>query len=102
MTALQTSESEQVWLMPVFTPKPDQESALRAALGALQKVSREDPGCIEYTVFADGGRFVLVEGWERQVDLDAHNAQAHVLDFVKLTPSLLAEPFTVTPITPVG
>jgi quinol monooxygenase YgiN len=102
MTALQTSGTEQVWLMPVFTPKPGRESALRVALEALQKVSRKDTGCIEYIVFADAGRFVLIEGWERQADLDAHNDQAHVLEFVKLTQSLLAEPFTVTPITPVG
>ncbi|WP_422935596.1 putative quinol monooxygenase [Sinomonas sp. P47F7] len=102
MTAPQRSQAAQVWLMPPFTPKPGLESPLRAALEALQRLSRNDEGCVEYTVFADGARFVLIEGWDRQSDLDAHTTQAHVRDFVAECAELLAEPFTVTPITPLG
>lgn len=102
MTAPQTTQTEQVWLMPLFTPKPGLESALRSTLEALQRLSRNDEGCIEYTIFADGTRFVLIEGWDRQADLDAHTAQAHVRDFMAKCTELLAEPFTVTRITPLG
>jgi quinol monooxygenase YgiN len=89
--------------MPVFTAKTGQEATLREALVGLQAASRRDAGCLEYTVFADDqepGTFVLFEGWARHEDLEAHNEEAHVKDFVKGVQSLLAAPFSVTPITP--
>lgn len=102
MTAPQTSQTEQVWLMPLFTPKPGLQSALRADLEALQRLSRKDAGCIEYSVYAVDERFVLIEGWESRADLEHHNDQDHVREFVESSTDLLAESFTVTPITPVG
>ena len=102
MTAPQTSQTEQVWLMPLFTPKPGSESELRADLEALQRLSRKDEGCIEYSVYAFDERFVLIEGWESQADLDSHNEKDHVREFVDSSTDLLAEPFTVVRITPVG
>jgi quinol monooxygenase YgiN len=86
--------------MPVFI-----ETDLQDALHNLQTLSRKDPGCLEYTVFADGqrpGTFVLFEGWARHEDLEAHNAQDHVKDFVKGVDQLVAVPFSVTPLTPVS
>jgi quinol monooxygenase YgiN len=88
--------------MPVFTPKLDRAAELRTVLHQLQQRSRKDQGCIEYSVYAVDGRFVLIEGWESQADLDNHNEQDHVREFVDSSTDLLAEPFTVTPITPMG
>ncbi|MBT1002265.1 antibiotic biosynthesis monooxygenase [Paenarthrobacter sp. DKR-5] len=88
--------------MPVFTPAPGRAQDLRKALAELQGASRDDEGCLQYTVFDDGSRFVLIEGWRRQTDLDAHNEQAHTRDFVAVSPDLLAERFTVTPVTPLA
>ncbi|OAE01091.1 antibiotic biosynthesis monooxygenase [Arthrobacter sp. OY3WO11] len=91
--------------MPVFTAKTGQEATLREALLSLQSVSRKDAGCLEYTVFADNqrpGTFVLFEGWARHEDLKAHNEEAHVKEFVNGVQSLLAVPFSVTPITPLA
>jgi quinol monooxygenase YgiN len=97
-----TSEAREVWLMPVFRPKPGRTAELRAALQDLQQTSRKDQGCIEYRVYACDERFVLIEGWDSQADLDGHNEQSHVQRFVRISMDLLAEPFTAIPITPVN
>jgi quinol monooxygenase YgiN len=91
--------------MPVFVARAGYEADLQEALHNLQTQSRKDPGCLEYTVFADGhqpGAFVLFEGWARQEDLEAHNDQDHVKDFVKGVDPLLAVPFSVTPLAPLS
>jgi quinol monooxygenase YgiN len=93
----------EAWLMPVFIAKAGHEADLRDALHSLQTLSRKDPGCLEYTVFSDGqrpGTFVLFEGWARNEDLEAHNEENHVKEFVEAVDPLLAVPFSVTPITP--
>lgn len=93
----------EVWLKPVFIAKAGRAAELQEALRSLQTLSRNDPGCLEYTVFADGerpGTFVLFEGWARQEDLEAHNQEVHVRAFVEAVKPLLATPFSVTPLTP--
>ncbi|NUT72186.1 antibiotic biosynthesis monooxygenase [Pseudarthrobacter sp. C4D7] len=90
--------------MPVFVAKAGCEIELQEALHHLQASSRKDPGCLEYAVFADGlqpGIYVLFEGWARQEDLEAHNEQDHVVDFLRTVDPLLAGPFSVTPLAPV-
>jgi quinol monooxygenase YgiN len=97
--------TDEVWLMPVFIAKAGYEADLQDALLALQTVSREDPGCLQYTVFNDGHRpekFVLFEGWSSADALKAHNEESHVKEFVKTVDSLLAAPFSVTPLAPVA
>lgn len=92
-----------IWLMPVFIAKEGRGDEVREALAKLQSASRNDPGCLEYTVFTDdqrSGTFVLLEGWARNEDLEAHNEEDHVKDFVKGVDPLLAVPFSVTPLTP--
>lgn len=96
-------ETAEVWLMPVFIAKAGHEADLQKALHSLQMLSRNDPGCLEYTVFSDGqrpGTFVLFEGWARNEDLETHNEEDHVKEFVKGVDPLLAVPFSVTPLTP--
>jgi quinol monooxygenase YgiN len=96
-------ETAEVWLMPVFIAKAGHEADLQNALHSLQTLSRNDPGCLEYTVFSDGqrpGTFILFERWARDEDLEAHNEEGHVKEFVKGAEPLLAVPFAVTPLTP--
>jgi quinol monooxygenase YgiN len=100
---LTRQNTDEVWLMPVFIAKAGRETELQEALLALQTISRKDPGCLEYTVFSDDhrpGTFVLFEGWSLSEDLDAHNDESHVKEFVKAVEPLLAVPFSVTPLTP--
>lgn len=96
-------ETAEVWLMPVFIAKAGRETDLQEALHSLQTLSRQDQGCLEYTVFSDGqqpGTFVLFEGWASNEDLAAHNEEDHVKEFVAAVEPLLAVPFSVTPLTP--
>ena len=98
-----SKEEAEVWLMPVFIAKEGHGATLRKALAELESASRKDAGCLEYTVFSDDhrpGTFVLFEGWASREDLKAHNEGDHVKEFVKGVESLLAVPFSVTPITP--
>ena len=90
--------------MPVFVAKEGHEAALQEALVGLEAASRKDRGCLDYTVFSDDhrpGTYVLFEGWARREDLEAHNEEDHVKQFVKRVQSLQAVPFSVTSITPV-
>ncbi|MBP1235365.1 quinol monooxygenase YgiN [Arthrobacter sp. PvP102] len=96
-------ETAGVWLMPVFVAKAGHEAELRNALHSLQTLSRNDPGCLEYTVFSDGqrpGTFILFEGWADSEDLEAHNKEVHVKEFLTGAEPLLAVPLAVTPLTP--
>ncbi|MDI2033216.1 putative quinol monooxygenase [Paenarthrobacter nitroguajacolicus] len=97
------NETAEVWLMPVFTAKAGHETELRNALRSLQTLSRQDCGCLEYTVYADvqrPGTFVMLEGWTCHEDLEAHNQQQHVKDFVEAVRPLLEKPFSVTTLAP--
>jgi quinol monooxygenase YgiN len=96
-------DTAEVWLMPVFIAKAGRETVLQEALHSLQTQSRKDPGCLEYTVFSDGQQprtFVLFEGWASNGDLEAHNEEDHVKEFVEAVEPLLAVPFSVTPLMP--
>lgn len=96
-------EAAEVWLKPVFIAKAGHEADLQEALHTLQTRSRKDPGCLEYTVFSDGqrpGTFILFEGWARNEDLETHNQEGHVKEFVKEVDQLLAVPFAITLLTP--
>jgi len=96
-------KAAEVWLMPVFTAKAGCEGELRTILGSLQTESRKDYGCLEYTVFADvqrPGTFVMFEGWARREDLEAHNRQQHVKDFVEAVKPMLEVPFSMTTLAP--
>ena len=104
MTSPTHIEPAEVWLMPVFIAKAGRESELQGVLGSLQTNSRKDQGCLEYTVFADGqqpGTFVMFEGWTSAEDLEAHNRQQHVKDFVEAVKTLLEVPFSVTTLAPI-
>lgn len=98
-----SQETAEVWLMPVFIAKVGRATDLQEALHSLQTLSRKDPGCLECTVFSDEhqpGTFVLFEGWASNQDLEGHNDEDHVKEFVKEVEPLLAVPFSVTPLTP--
>jgi quinol monooxygenase YgiN len=102
---LTRQSTDEVWLMPVFIAKTGHETELQEALLALQTISRTDPGCLQYAVFADAhqpGTFVLFEGWARSEDLKAHNDESHVKEFLKAVEPLMAVPFSVTPLAPLA
>ena len=59
----------------VFQVAPANTKAFLAETVETQRISRAEPGCIEYVFAADPlepGRIVLSERWETRALLDAH------------------------------
>jgi quinol monooxygenase YgiN len=61
--------------------------------------TREEPGCISYTLHQsndDPCVFVFVEIWRSQADLDEHLQKPYLQAFIAAADELLAEPLDVT------
>ena len=61
----------------VFRIEADQRERYLAETVETQRISRDEPGCIEYVLAADpleADRVVLSERWATRADLDAHIA----------------------------
>ncbi len=87
-----------VHLQPTFLARPGQEAALREALTLLTRQSREEAGCLEYTLLEDcddPARLSIHERWADTAAIDAHDRTSHVAAFVARFEVLLAEPLTV-------
>ena len=81
--------------MPVPLPIPDgKATAFAAAAGPeLARVRAEDPGCEMYDLFRsvdDDTRFVMVESWAAEADLEAHKTSPAMRDIVKAFGAFLA------------
>jgi quinol monooxygenase YgiN len=62
---------------------------------ALVDPSRNEPGCISYSLFQRGDaahEFQTAEQWRSQADADAHMATKHVQEAVATAMPLLAQP----------
>ena len=62
---------------------------------AAKRVRAEDKGCEMYDLFRsldDPNRYVLIESWSTQADLDAHGRSPGVADMRKVGPLLTATP----------
>ena len=92
------STDEVVHLQPAFVARPGQEAALQHALTLLTEQSREEAGCLEYTLLEDRddpARLSIYERWTDTAAIDAHDQTPHVAAFVARFDELLAEPLTV-------
>jgi quinol monooxygenase YgiN len=83
----------------------------RAGLGHLQKEAfaglaplvRAETGCIQYDLHSVEGepdRFLLLEQWESQAALDAHDVAAHVVTQDAANGEFRAGPVTVLRLSP--
>ena len=69
---------------------------------------RKEPGCEEYSLFRnveDGDRFVMVERWTTQADLDTHLAAARARQAAAPAPTAglrAGPPEVVAPVRPSG
>ncbi|RNE67342.1 putative quinol monooxygenase [Cryobacterium tepidiphilum] len=103
--SLTAAKSDVAILMPVFVAKPEFRAALQNELTKLQAHSREDHGCVDYSVFVDANdldRFILYEEWSTEEALHAHNEQEHVKNFLDVVPDWLVRPLEVTRLRTVG
>lgn len=93
-----TSSDAVVHLQPAFVARPGQEEVLRDALIRLTGQSREEVGCLEYTLLEDPddpARLSIYERWADRAAIDAHDRTPHVVAFVARLDELLAEPLAV-------
>jgi quinol monooxygenase YgiN len=87
-----------VHLQPAFVARRGQESALREALIRLAGESREEEGCLEYTLLEDPrdpAWLSINERWAGTAAIDAHDRTSHVTAFVAQLDGLLARPLEV-------
>lgn len=92
------SADDVVHLQPAFVARAGQEAALREALTLLTRQSREEAGCLEYTLLEDPddpARLSIYERWAGTEAIDAHDRTPHVTAFVARFDELLAEPLVV-------
>lgn len=73
---------------------PGKEDELRTALEALIEPTSKEQGYVNYDLHQaedDPGKFFFYENWESGVDLDAHLAATHLVDFADRMDGLLDE-----------
>ena len=61
----------------------------------MVECSREEKGCIRYSVYADpfdSGGFVYLEEWESHEALKAHTRTAHYESYIAQLPQVLTQP----------
>lgn len=71
--------------MPAFnifaeiTPKPEHFDEAREAVMSIVTPTREEPGCVSFTLLEneEEGRLYLFEEWRGEADLDAHYAKPY-------------------------
>ena len=79
----------------VLKAKTGQREALRDALSALVAPTRQEPGCLDYTLFElrdEPGSFYMRESFQDQPALDAHFATPYFQAFEKRFDALLDAP----------
>ncbi len=75
-----------ITVVAVIKAKPGQEGRVEQALRGLIPPTRAEPGCINYDLHVsrdDPGRFIFLENWSTQADLDRHLASEHIASAVE-------------------
>lgn len=73
--------AEEIVLFVIFTVKDGKAGEMLPALTKLTKASREEEGCVSYTVHRDNENeniFILHEVWKSTAALDEHQNQPHL------------------------
>ena len=77
------------------TVQADHRDSFLAAVAALSRATRSEPGNIAYGCFEDPanpGRMTFVEEWQSRRDIDAHMARPQTQAFLAVVMPMLAEP----------
>lgn len=87
-----------VVVVATFRTKPGREAEGEAVLRrVIEQTHAQEPGCLLYALHRaldDPARFVIVEKWSSQKDLDAHFEQPYMGEIATAS-DLLAEPPSV-------
>jgi quinol monooxygenase YgiN len=88
-------QSEVIFNLAILEARAGQQDQLRDALRALVPFTRQEPGCLDYTLFEREdapGTFYMRESFSDQKALDAHFSMPYFKAFEKRFDELLARP----------
>jgi quinol monooxygenase YgiN len=92
-----------LYLIATLDAKPEHRETLMNAVKTCVAATLKEKGCISYdclTSITQPNRFVFVERWESQEDLDAHGKSAHVQEWRALSRPLWVGKSDVEIVTP--
>jgi quinol monooxygenase YgiN len=90
--------------------KPEQREEAKRLARWLEAETRQEPGCLMYTFYADQtdpNLFFIFEEWDSEEALQRHFQTEHMKKFVQQAPTLLAgkvsaKKYTVSTAAPLG
>ena len=86
-------------------PKPHYLEDARRAIEGILGATREEPGCLTFTLHADrdgGDHLYLFEIWESEKDLEAHYEKPYTKRVFEAYAEWLEEPVDIVKMTPLG
>ena len=79
-------------VVAIFTAKPGFEQKLESLFRSAVDATLREEGCIRYEIhrdLANPRRFVFIEAWRSQADLDRHLAAPHMQPLSEQVPECL-------------
>jgi quinol monooxygenase YgiN len=92
-----------LYLIATLDAQPEHRETLMNAVKKTVEATVKEKGCISYDCFTSitqPNRFIFVERWESQEDLDAHGRSAHVQEWRALSRPLWVGKSDVEIVTP--
>lgn len=89
---------EEVNLLVFIEVMPGKRNEQIEAYKKLKPIVLAEPGCLRYELLSDDtdeNKFILVEKWESQAALDAHDESEHMVAADAHSPTFRAGPATV-------
>lgn len=91
-------------VVAIITAKPGSEDIVREALTELVAPTRQEDGCLSYSLYESSDAanvFITVESWRDSSDLDGHMKSAHIAATFAKAGDALAEPPVIHSLTPI-
>ena len=92
-----------LYLIAELEAQPQHRDTLMEAVKKCVAITVKEKGCISYDCFtsiAEPNKFIFVERWESQEDLDAHGKAAHIQEWRALSRPLWVGPSKVEIVSP--
>jgi quinol monooxygenase YgiN len=87
-----------------FRPRAGSSKAFLAAMRAMIRDSRAEPGCLRYDLFqaeSEAAGYHLFEVYTDAGAIEAHRSSDHYRQYRSIVPDLLAEPIGVVVLEPI-
>ena len=90
---------EKVTVLAIMTAREGMEDKVRAEAEALIEPTRQEEGCINYTLHQDSdnpARLMFHENWRSRQDLDEHLRKPYLTRFLSLAEQWLDSPADIS------